>query len=73
MTVALKQFVSNWREVGPQLEAMRDRDMIDTPLPLAMAQLDEMIESAIFLKPLEPSSGMVEMQRVFLRLRKCTG
>lgn len=69
MSVALEQFVANWREIGPELEAMRDRDMIDTPLPVAMAQLDEMIESAIFLKPLEPSSGLVEMQRIFLRLR----
>jgi hypothetical protein len=70
MSQDLKRFVANWKAVGPQLEAMRDRELIETPLPLAMAQLDEMIDSAIFLKPLEPTSGLVEMQHILARLRR---
>jgi len=69
MSDPLNQFVENWRAVGPLLEAMRERDLIDTPLPVAMAQLADMVDSAIFLKPLLPSSGMVEMQQVLARLR----
>ena len=69
MSDALKRYAQNWREVGPLLEAMRDRELVETPLPVAMAQLAEMIDSAVHLEPLEPTSGLVEMQQVFARLR----
>lgn len=69
MSRELEVFVNAWREVGPKLEAMRDRELIDTPLPVAMAQLSSMIDSAIFLKPLSDTSGLVEMQRIFAKLR----
>lgn len=65
----LRDYAANWREVSPLLEAMRDRDVIETPLPLAMDQLASMIDSAIFLKPLSDTSGLVEMQRILVRLR----
>lgn len=69
MSDPLNQLVENWRAVGSLLEAMRDRDLIDAPLPVAMVQLADMVDSAIFLKPLLPSSGMVEMQQGLARLR----
>lgn len=65
----LKQYVTAWREVAPILEAMRDEELRTTPLPVAMAQLSSMIDSAIFLKPLTDTSGLVEMQRILSRLR----
>jgi hypothetical protein len=65
----LEQYVNRWREVAPLLEAMRDRDLIETPLPVAMEQLSGMIDSAIFLKPLSSTSGLVEMRRILDRLR----
>ncbi len=65
----LAAYVELWREVGPQLEAMRDRELIETPLPVAMDQLASMVDSAIFLEPLRDTSGMVEMQRILARLR----
>lgn len=65
----LKAYVNAWREVSPILEAMRDEELRTTPLPVAMAQLSSMIDSAIFLKPLSDTSGLVEMQRIYARLR----
>lgn len=65
----LRAYVETWREVSPLLEAMRDRDLVDTPLPVAMDQLAGMIDSAIFLEPLSETSGLVEMQRILARLR----
>lgn len=65
----LKQYVTAWREVAPILEAMRDEELRTTPLPVAMAQLSSMIDSAIFLKPLTDTSGLVEMQRIYATLR----
>ena len=64
----LRRYVRNWREVAPVLEAMRDRELIETPLPIAMDQLSGMIDSAIFLKPLSDTSGLVEMRRILARL-----
>lgn len=69
MNPALKAYADAWREVSPILEAMRDEELRSTPLPVAMAQLSSMIDSAIFLKPLSDTSGLVEMQRIFSRLR----
>ncbi len=69
MTKELKTFVTAWREVSPILEAMRDEELRSTPLPVAMAQLSSMIDSAVFLKPLSNTSGLVEMQRIFAKLR----
>lgn len=69
MTPELKTYINAWREVSPILEAMRDEELRNTPLPVAMAQLSSMIDSAIFLKPLSDTSGLVEMQRILSRLR----
>jgi hypothetical protein len=65
----LRHYVMRWRDVEPLLEAMRDRELVETPLPVAMEQLSDMVDSAIFLKPLSCTSGLVEMQRVLARLR----
>lgn len=66
---ALREYARTWREVSPLLEAMRDRDLVETSLPVAMEQLADMIDSAIFLEPLSDTSGLVEMQRILARLR----
>jgi hypothetical protein len=72
MNRELTAFVDAWRVAGPALDAMRDRELVETPVPVAMAQLEGMFVSAIHLKPLEPTSGLVEMQAVFARIRACT-
>jgi hypothetical protein len=66
----LAAFVSVWRIAGPELEAMRDRALLATPLPEALDQLSDMIESALFLHPPVPSSGVEQMQAVSARLRR---
>jgi hypothetical protein len=43
---------------------------LEEALPVAMDQLSGMIDSAVFLKPLVDTSGLVEMQRIFARLRE---
>ncbi len=68
-TQELHAFVQRWEEVSPLLEAMRDRELISTPLSVAMDQLAGMVDSAIYLEPLSTTSGLVEMQRIFARLR----
>ncbi len=70
MNLELAAFVDAWRIAGPELEAMRDRDLRETPLPEALDQLSDMIESALFLRPPQPTSGLEQMQAVFARLRR---
>lgn len=70
MSTPLEAWARRWREVGPQLEALRDRELVETPLPIAMDQLAGMVDSAVFLKPLSDTSGLVEMQRILARLRE---
>lgn len=71
MSRELTAFVAAWREAAPVLEALRDREIVETPVPEAMAGLEGMFQSALHLEPLSPTSGLVEMQAVFARLRAC--
>ncbi len=66
----MQAFVAAWRAAGPELEAMRDRELREGSVAEAMEQLSDMVDSAIFLEPLSDTSGLVEMQRVFARLRR---
>jgi len=66
---AMRAFIEGWAIAGPELEAMRDAELHSVPLPVAMEQLAGMLESAIFLKPLTETSGLVEMQQIFARMR----
>ena len=70
MNRELVAFVEAWRVAAPELEAMRDRELTTVPVMDALEQLSGMIDSAVFLKPLVPDSGLVAMQEVFARLRK---
>ncbi len=70
MKSELAAFVAAWRVASPELEALRDFELITTPLPEAMDQLSGMVESALFLRPPEPHSGLEQMQEVFARLRR---
>lgn len=70
---AMRAFIDAWAIAGPELEAMRDAELHSVPLPVAMEQLAGMVDSAIFLKPLTGTSGLVEMQEIFERLRATMG
>lgn len=65
----LQVFVEAWRIAAPELEAMRTRALREVDVPAALDQLSGMVDSAVFLEPLGDSPGIVEMQRIFARLR----
>lgn len=70
---AMAAFIDGWAAAGPELEAMRTAELRHGSVALAMEQLASMVDSAIFLKPLVPYSGLVDMQRVFASLRATLG
>ncbi len=66
----LRAFVDAWRIAAPELEALRTRELREVDVAEAMDQLSGMVDSALFLQPLDDSPGMVEMQRIFAILRR---
>ena len=66
----LQAFIDAWRIAAPELEAMRTRALREVDVPAALDQLSGMVDSAVFLEQLDDSRGIIEMQRIFARLRR---
>ncbi|MBL8273058.1 MAG: hypothetical protein JNJ74_04555 [Xanthomonadales bacterium] len=66
----LQAFIEAWRIAAPELEAMRTRALREVDVPAALDQLSGMVDSAVFLEQLDDSRGIIEMQRIFARLRR---
>ena len=49
---------------------MRTRALREVDVPAALDQLSGMVDSAVFLEQLDDSRGIIEMQRIFARLRR---
>ena len=64
-----RQWVRNWQVVGPVLEALRAEAIRRTDTALAIEQLSDAFESARREWSPPPTSGLVEQQRLFARLR----
>jgi hypothetical protein len=66
----IRQWVRNWEAVGPVLARLRDEAIRNTDTAAAIEQLSDAFESArLHWKP-PATSGLVEQQRWFARLRK---
>ena len=65
----LKQHVETWRAAGPELEAIRKRELQNTDVPKAVQQLFG--DSTMVQRwPRLTTSGLVEQQAWFAKLRK---
>ena len=65
----LKKYVEAWRQAGPELEAIRTRELQTTDVAKAVHQLfgdSELVQRL----PRLTTSGMVEQQAWFAKLRK---
>ncbi len=59
-----------WRHAGPELERMRAEDIRQTDTVRAMQLLDDAFDAAVWLNPPRPTSGLVELQAIFMRSRR---
>ena len=64
-----RQWVRNWKAVGPVLEELRAEAIRRTDTALAIEQLSDAFESARRHWSPPATSGLVEQQRLFARLR----
>lgn len=56
----MRKWVETWKKYGPELEAIRQQEVRDADNALSLAQLG---------RAFGESSGMIEMQRLFAKLR----
>ena len=65
----MEQWVRNWQETGPILERLRAEAIRNTDTAATIEQLSDAFESARRQFPPATTSGLVEQQRWFARLR----
>jgi hypothetical protein len=65
----VRQWIRNWEDVAPVLERLRDEAIRNTDTATAIEQLSDAFESARLHWTPPTTSGLVEQQRWFARLR----
>lgn len=68
-TEAMRQWVARWKKAGPELERIRREEVIHTDVRQAIELLEDAFQSALRHFPPGPSSGLVDQQRWYKRLR----
>ena len=64
----IRRWVAIWKQAGPELTAIRQREIRETDNLKALEALESSFNYAARLPP-RPSSGMVDMQKYFAKLR----
>lgn len=66
----LQKWVETWKEAGPELGKIRLCEVRDEDNLLALQQLARNFNYATSHDPPDESSGLIEMQRYFAKLRR---
>ena len=65
----MKRWVDVWKRAGPALEAVKRRELRGYEYDNNQALLDEMLQWACDHRRNRLTSGLVEQQRMFMKLR----
>jgi hypothetical protein len=65
----IRKWLAGWRKAGPVLERLRAEVIRNSDTAGAIEQLSDAFESALRQYPPAATSGLVEQQRIFARLR----
>jgi hypothetical protein len=65
----IRRWVKHWQDAAPELEAIRRREVREADNLRVLDLLEPAFNHAARSLPPRESSGMVEMQAVFARLR----
>jgi hypothetical protein len=66
--MSIEAWVRTWREAGPELEAIRRKEVREADNLHVLQLLEEAFNHALRALPCRPSSGMVQMQEYFAKL-----
>lgn len=69
-TEKIRQWVQTWKEAGPELEKIRLREIREEDNLLSLKLLARAFNHATRTQTPAASSGLVEMQRYFAKLRR---
>ena len=67
---AIQRWARTWKQAGPELERIRLREVRDEDNLLSLRLLARAFNHATSTQPPGESSGLVEMQRYFQKLRR---
>jgi hypothetical protein len=67
---AIRRWVETWKEAGPALEAIRCKEIEKIDVHEELAALEEAFNYATRNVPPDKTSGLVEMQKWFAKLRR---
>jgi hypothetical protein len=67
---AMRRWVETWKQAGPELEAIRRKEIEKINVLESLAALEDAFNYATRNIPPDETSGLVEMQRWFAKLRK---
>lgn len=65
----LKDWVETWKQAGPELESIRDRELQGVDIADVILSMEVAYKVALRDFPPEPWSGLVEQQALFGKLR----
>ena len=65
----LRAFVDRWRTASARLDDLRRRDLLDVNVAGRIEALNGAFEAALANRPVRKTSGLVEQQAIFSRLR----
>jgi len=66
----LKWWVETWARAGPALEAVRLRELRTMPEADRLRTIDALLDLGARLAVPRPTSGLVEQQRLFAKVRR---
>ncbi len=66
----IRHWVQVWQQAAPELEAIRVREIREADNLKVIASLESAFNHATRSMPPRDSSGMVEMQAIFAKLRR---
>ena len=66
----VKRWVETWKQAGPRLEAIHREDLRNFRYEDHFAEIDALLEIAYRFAQPRPTSGLVEQQRLFAKLRE---
>ena len=66
----VRRWVQGWKDAGPELEEIRRREIREADNLQVLALLESAFNHAVRSMPPRATSGMVEMQAVFAKLRR---
>lgn len=68
-TEELRRWVERWAKAGPELERIRREELDRVDVRQAIEALEDAFLSALLHFPPQPSSGLLEQQRLFRGLK----